>query len=140
MGDADLTYDFRELTPFVEEFRKGAEFVMGSRFRGSIEEGAMPRIAPLLRHTSYDLDSESHLSEPLLGHSLRDARTYPRGAGGDRSPVPVLGIRERDGPKSCTTGSATAEVPVKFYKDREGRVSHHKRMGWLSPWWQAGST
>src|SRR5216684_3281831 len=24
MGDADLTYDFRELAPFVEEFRKGA--------------------------------------------------------------------------------------------------------------------
>ena len=42
MGDADLTYDFRELAPFVEEFRKGAEFVMGSRFRGSIEKGAMP--------------------------------------------------------------------------------------------------
>jgi hypothetical protein len=27
-----------------------------------------------------------------------------------------------------------AEVPVKFYKDREGRFSHHRRMGWLSPW------
>src|ERR1043166_6922151 len=35
MGDADLTYDFREIAPFIEEFRKGAEFVMGSRFRGS---------------------------------------------------------------------------------------------------------
>src|SRR5437762_13508636 len=44
MGDADLTYDFRELTPFIEAFRKGAEFVMGSRFRGSIEEGAMPAL------------------------------------------------------------------------------------------------
>src|SRR3989440_1898592 len=32
MGDADLTYDFRELTPFVQAFRNGAEFVMGSRF------------------------------------------------------------------------------------------------------------
>src|SRR3954467_2571528 len=42
MGDADLTYDFRELGPFIEAFRKGAEFVMGSRFRGSIERGAMP--------------------------------------------------------------------------------------------------
>src|SRR3979411_21591 len=42
MGDADLTYDFRELPPFVEAFRKGPEFVMGSRFRGSIEKGAMP--------------------------------------------------------------------------------------------------
>ena len=44
MGDADLTYDFREIAPFVEEFRKGAEFIMGSRFRGSIEKGAMPKL------------------------------------------------------------------------------------------------
>ena len=29
---------------------------------------------------------------------------------------------------------AVSEVPVKFYKDREGRFSHHRRMGWLSPW------
>jgi hypothetical protein len=28
----------------------------------------------------------------------------------------------------------TAEVPVRFLKDREGRVSHHKRAGWFSPW------
>jgi len=27
-----------------------------------------------------------------------------------------------------------SEVPVKFYKDREGRMSHHRRAGWLSPW------
>src|SRR5213595_504989 len=38
MGDANLTYDFRELSPFVEPFKNGAEFVMGSRFRGSIEK------------------------------------------------------------------------------------------------------
>ena len=28
----------------------------------------------------------------------------------------------------------TAEVPVRFYRDREGRESHHKRLGWWSPW------
>src|SRR6266540_5286833 len=32
MGDADCTYDFRELRPFVNEFHAGAEFIMGSRF------------------------------------------------------------------------------------------------------------
>jgi hypothetical protein len=31
-------------------------------------------------------------------------------------------------------GLKTAEVPIRFLKDRGGRVSHHKRMGWLSPW------
>ncbi len=62
MGDADLTYDFRELTPFVEEFRKGAEFVMGSRFRGSIEKGAMPGLHRYFGTPLDDLDSQSHLS------------------------------------------------------------------------------
>ena len=31
MGDADCTYDFRQLAPFVEKLREGYEFVMGSR-------------------------------------------------------------------------------------------------------------
>ena len=42
MGDADCTYDFRLLTPFVERFHDGYEFVMGSRWRGTIEPGSMP--------------------------------------------------------------------------------------------------
>jgi hypothetical protein len=36
--------------------------------------------------------------------------------------------------KAARLNLVTAEVPVKFYKDREGRFSHHRRMGWLSPW------
>ena len=42
MGDADCTYDFRLLAPFVEKFQQGYEYVMGSRWKGSIEPGAMP--------------------------------------------------------------------------------------------------
>src|ERR1022692_838085 len=44
MGDADCTYDFRRLGPFVEKFRQGYEFIMGSRFRGSIEPDSMPAL------------------------------------------------------------------------------------------------
>src|ERR1700722_15130952 len=44
MGDADCTYDFRELAGFIEKFRQGYEFVMGSRFRGYIEPRAMPAL------------------------------------------------------------------------------------------------
>ncbi len=36
--------------------------------------------------------------------------------------------------KSVQMELRIAEVPVTFLKDREGRVSHHKRAGWLSPW------
>ena len=36
--------------------------------------------------------------------------------------------------KSVHMKLRTAEVPVRFFKDPEGRLSHHKRSGWLSPW------
>jgi glycosyltransferase involved in cell wall biosynthesis len=42
MGDSDDSYDFANLGPFVEELRKGKDLVMGNRFKGGIEEGAMP--------------------------------------------------------------------------------------------------
>jgi glycosyltransferase involved in cell wall biosynthesis len=42
MGDADASYDFSQLTAFVERLRAGADLVMGNRFKGGIEPGAMP--------------------------------------------------------------------------------------------------
>ena len=42
MGDADDSYDFSSLMPFVEELRGGADLVMGNRFKGGIKPGAMP--------------------------------------------------------------------------------------------------
>jgi glycosyltransferase involved in cell wall biosynthesis len=41
MGDADDSYDFLNLMPFVEKLRDGFELVMGNRFRGGIKPGAM---------------------------------------------------------------------------------------------------
>src|SRR5262249_57133226 len=42
MGDADDSYDFSDLRPFVERLRAGDDLVMGNRFKGGIEPGAMP--------------------------------------------------------------------------------------------------
>src|ERR1700722_3311662 len=47
MGDADDSYDFSNLMPFVTELRGGADLVMGNRFQGGIAPGAMP---PLHRY------------------------------------------------------------------------------------------
>lgn len=44
MGDADDSYDFLALQPFLDELRAGAELVMGNRFTGGIEPGAMPSL------------------------------------------------------------------------------------------------
>ncbi|MHA6644403.1 glycosyltransferase family 2 protein [Mesorhizobium sp. A623] len=47
MGDADDSYDFSALDAFVARLRDGADLVMGNRFQGGIEPGAMP---PLHRY------------------------------------------------------------------------------------------
>jgi glycosyltransferase involved in cell wall biosynthesis len=47
MADADGSYDLGALGPFLSEVRAGADLVMGNRFSGRIEPGAMP---PLHRY------------------------------------------------------------------------------------------
>ncbi len=42
MGDSDDTYDFSNLTPLLEPLNHGADLVLGNRFAGGIQEGAMP--------------------------------------------------------------------------------------------------
>ncbi len=42
MGDADASYNFGHLPRFVERLRAGVDLVMGNRFQGGIEPGAMP--------------------------------------------------------------------------------------------------
>lgn len=42
MGDADDSYDFTALDPFMEQLRAGYELVMGNRFLGGIKPNAMP--------------------------------------------------------------------------------------------------
>jgi glycosyltransferase involved in cell wall biosynthesis len=134
MGDADLTYDFRELVPFVEAFREGAEFVMGSRFRGSIEKGAMPGL-----HRYFGTPLTTWILNRIYRSRYSDIHCGMRGL--TRSAFERIDLKSQSWEyasemvlKAARLNLATAEVPVKFYKDREGRFSHHRRMGWLSPW------
>jgi hypothetical protein len=134
MGDADLTYDFRELALFVEAFRKGAEFVMGSRFRGSIEKGAMPGL-----HRYFGTPLTTWILNRIYHSHYSDIHCGMRGL--TRAAFDKIDLKSQSWEyasemvlKAARLRLTTAEVPVKFYKDREGRFSHHRRMGWLSPW------
>jgi len=42
MGDEDDSYDFLNLSPYMEKLRDGYDLVMGNRFRGGIKDNAMP--------------------------------------------------------------------------------------------------
>jgi glycosyltransferase involved in cell wall biosynthesis len=134
MGDADLTYDFREIAPFVQEFRNGAEFIMGSRFRGSIEKGAMPKL-----HRYFGTPLTNWILNRIYRSNYSDIHCGIRGV--TRGALDKINITS-DGweyasemvLKATRLNLASAEVPIKFYKDREGRLSHHRRVGWRSSW------
>ena len=134
MGDADLTYDFRELAPFVAQFRNGAEYVMGSRFAGSIEAGSMP---PLHRYFGTPLTT--WILNRIYHSRYTDIHCGMRGL--TREALTKIDLKSQSWEyasemvlKAARLKLRFAEVPVKFYKDREGRLSHHRRAGWLSPW------
>jgi glycosyltransferase involved in cell wall biosynthesis len=42
MGDADDSYDFSNLLPYLLKLREGYDLVMGNRFKGGIQKDAMP--------------------------------------------------------------------------------------------------
>jgi hypothetical protein len=134
MGDADCTYDFRALKPFVDRFREGYEFVMGSRWKGSIERGAMP---PL--HQYLGTPVTTWILNRLYSSEFSDIHCGMRGITLDA--FKRMGLQSESWEyasemvlKSVHMDLRTTEVPVRFLKDREGRLSHHKRAGWFSPW------
>lgn len=134
MGDCDCTYDFRELDPFVEQLRSGAEFVMGSRFRGFIEPGSMP---PLHQHLGTPVTTS--ILNVIFGSRFSDIHCGMRAI--TRDALLRMGLRSQSWEyasemvlKSVHMGLRLSEVPIRFLKDRDGRVSHHKRAGWFSPW------
>jgi hypothetical protein len=134
MGDADLTYDFRELGAFVEQLDAGHEFVMGTRMRGHIEPGAMP---PLHRYFGTPLTT--WLLNRIYRTRYSDIHCGMRGM--TLAALKRMRLQSRSWEyasemvlKASLLKLRTTEVPIRFYKDREGRQSHHRRSGWLSPW------
>jgi len=134
MGDADGSYNFREAVPMVEALMAGADLCMGSRFKGGIAPGAMPWknryignpiLSAILRVFFRAKISDAHCGMRALTRSAFD-RLRLTSTGMEFASEMVL--------KSVHLKLRTAEVPVRFLKDREGRLSHHKRSGWFSPW------
>jgi hypothetical protein len=134
MGDCDLTYDFRAIGPFVERLSGGDEFVMGSRFRGYIEPGAMPRL-----HRFFGTPLTTWILNRMYRARFSDIHCGMRAMTADALRRIDLQSQSWEYASEMVIKAAklrlrTSEVPVRFYRDRDGRESHHKRLGWWSPW------
>ena len=97
MGDADASYDFADIPKFLEKLRAGADLVMGNRFRGGIEKGAMPFLHRKLGNPVLSFLGRLFFHSPcgdfhcgLRGFSMQAYRAH--GPADHRH-----GVRERDG-------------------------------------------
>ena len=132
MGDADDSYDFAHLEPFVDKLREGFPLVMGNRFQGGIRDGAMP-----LLHRYLGNPVLSFVGRLLFGAKIGDFHCGLRGF--DRACVASLALRTPGMEfaselvvKAALAGWRIAEVPTTLSPDGRGRPSHLRswRDGW----------
>jgi glycosyltransferase involved in cell wall biosynthesis len=132
MGDADDSYDFSRLMPFIEKLREGHDLVMGNRFRGGIVPGAMP---PLHRYIGNPV--LSGLGRLFFRCPAGDFHCGLRGFSRDafeRMQLQTTGMEFASEMvvKATLLGLKIAEVPTTLSPDGRSRPPHLRswRDGW----------
>jgi Glycosyl transferase family 2 len=132
MGDADDSYDFTNLMPFVTELRKGYDLVMGNRFKGGIAPGAMP---PLHRYLGNPV--LSFIGRLFFPSAVGDFHCGLRGF--RRDSAIALGLQATGMEfasemvvKATLARQKVTEVPTPLAKDGRSRPPHLRswRDGW----------
>jgi glycosyltransferase involved in cell wall biosynthesis len=132
MGDADASYDFGAIAPLIAKLREGYDLVVGNRFLGGIEPGAMPwshrwvgnpgltRISRIFFHAPV---GDTHCG---LRAFTKDAykRMRLRSSGMEFASEMVI--------KASLKGMRITEVPVTLHPDGRSRPPHLRtwRDGW----------
>ena len=132
MADADDSYDLGAIDPFVTSLRAGNDLVMGNRFKGGIDHGAMPTL-------------HRYVGNPVLSFV---ARLFFGGESGDfhcgmrafrRDRILDLDLRTTGMEfasemvvKAHLAHLRIAEVPTVLHRDRRPRRPHLRtwRDGW----------
>ena len=124
MGDADDSYDFRRLMPFLEPLRDGADLVVGNRFAGGIQPGAMP-----LLHRYLGNHVLSALGRVLFKARVKDFHCGLRGF--DRKKMLALGLRSEGMEfasemiiRAARAGYRLVDVPTTLARGGRSRPSH----------------
>ncbi len=133
LGDADCTYDFREIGGFVNKLEAGYDLVLGNRFKGKIEKDAMP-----IHHQYFGSPGTSLFFKYALGIPTGDIHCGMRAMTNELfNSLPFLESGWEYATEMIVSarnnGATITEIPITFFKEPEGRVSHHKRGSWLSP-------
>ena len=132
MGDADDSYDFTNLQPFLDQLRQGSDLVMGNRFQGGIEKGAMP-----ILHRYLGNPVLSRIGRLFFGIKVGDFHCGLRGF--NREAIDGLHLKASGMEfasemvvKSRLLGLEITEVPTRLSPDGRTRPPHLNtwRDGW----------
>jgi len=132
MGDADDSYDFGHIPRFVEQLRNGVDVVIGNRFKGGIESGAMPFLHKYLGNPVL-----SGVGRLLFKSPVRDFHCGIRGF--SKAAFVCMGLRTTGMEfasemvvKASLLGLSFAEVPTSLSPDGRSRAPHLRtwRDGW----------
>lgn len=124
MGDSDDSYNFLEIKPFYDSLKEGTDMVIGNRFLGGIEPGAMPFL-----HRYFGNPFLSGLGKRLYHVMISDFHCGLRGARKDvllslGLCTPKMEFASEMIVKAALAGVKMKEIPCKLYKDKRGRKSH----------------
>ena len=130
MGDADNTYDFLEIPNLLAPLKSGADFVIGSRFKGTIHKGSMdglhryignPFLTWMLNfifHTHY---SDTHSGFRAITRKALDRLSLTTGGMEFASEMLVMASKER---------LRIEEVPISYYPRLTPSKLHSFADGW----------
>jgi hypothetical protein len=132
MGDADDSYDFENLEEMLGRLRSGAELVMGNRFQGGVEPGAMPFLHRWLGNPVL-----SFLGRLFFRAPVGDFHCGLRGF--SRQAILALGLKSPGMEfasemvvKAALNGLIIAETPTTLRPDGRTRRPHLKT--WSDGW------
>ena len=132
MGDADDSYDFSRIEPFIEKLRAGIDLVMGNRFHGGIVPGAMPFLHKYLGNPVLSFIGRLFFKIPV-GDFHCGLRGFKRDS--------ILGLRLSTSGmefasemvvRAALTGLSIAEVPTTLSPD--GRSGQPHLNTWRDGW------
>jgi glycosyltransferase involved in cell wall biosynthesis len=132
MADSDDSYDWLELVPFVTALDEGNDLVVGNRFSGGIDPGAMPRLHRYLGNPVL-----SWLARRVHGAPVGDFHCGMRAFRRDAFPrmnvrTPGMEFATEMIVNSAKAGLRISEVPTRLRRDGRDRPPHLRsfRDGW----------
>jgi Glycosyl transferase family 2 len=132
IGDADDSYDFSRLDPFLAKLRDGCDLVMGNRFAGGIAPGAMPFLHRYLGNPVLSL-----IGRMFFRSGIRDFHCGLRGF--RRDAILALDLRTSGmefasemAVRAALNGLVIGEVPTTLAVDGRSRPPHLRT--WADGW------